>query len=52
MREKRGVYRFSVGKPEIRSHLAEDESIILIWIFKKWVMWLRTETGGGLLRTR
>ena len=38
--EKRGAYRVLVGKPKGKSHLEEpcvNQSIILIWIFKKWV---------------
>ena len=39
MRERRGVYRVLVGKPEGKSHLEDpgvDGRIILRWIFRKW----------------
>jgi len=63
MRERRGVYRVLVGKPEGKSHLEDpgvDGRIILRWIFCTWggrrvwtgVIWVRTGTGGGLLLTR
>jgi hypothetical protein len=57
--EGRGVYRFSVGKPEGKSHWGDpgiDGRIILKWIFRKWgagvwtgFNWLMIETGGGHL---
>ena len=50
-RERRGVYRVLVGKPE--GHL-EDPGVD--WIFSKWDVgvwngsrWLRIGTGGGHL---
>ena len=58
-RERRGVYRVLVGKPEGKNHLGDpgvDGSIILKWIFRKWDAgvwtgwsWLRIGTGGGYL---
>jgi hypothetical protein len=39
MEERRGVYRVLVGEPE--DHLGDpgvDGKIILIWIFRKWVV--------------
>ena len=39
MRKKGDVYRFSMGKPEVRSHLENlraDGIIILVRNFKKW----------------
>jgi len=39
MRKKRGVYRFSAGKPEVRSHLENlgaNGIIILVRTFNKW----------------
>jgi hypothetical protein len=38
MGEGRGAYRFSMGKPDGKSHLkdpAVDGSIVLKWIFRK-----------------
>jgi hypothetical protein len=60
MGEKRGVYRFLMGKPEReRDHLEGPDvhrRIILRWIFRKWGVgactgsfWLRIGTGGGHL---
>jgi hypothetical protein len=59
MRERRGVYRVLVGKPEGKKHLGDpgvDGRIILRWIFRKWYVgiwtgssWLRTGTGIGHL---
>jgi len=37
--ERRGVYRFLVGKPEGKNHLGDpgvDGRIILRWILTKW----------------
>ena len=61
-RERRGVYRVLVGKPEERDHL-EDPGVegrtILIWIFGKWDVgawtgsnWLRIGRGSGHLQKR
>jgi len=39
--ERRGLYRFSVGKAEGKNHLKDpgvDGRIILRWIFRKWNM--------------
>jgi len=39
MRERRGVYRVLVGKPEGKNYLGGpvvDGRIILRWIFRKW----------------
>jgi hypothetical protein len=57
MGEKRVAYRVLVGKPEGMRPLGRpgvDGRIILIWIFRKWVVraWtasirLRIGTGGG-----
>ena len=57
MGEDRGVYRFSVGKPEGRKHwgdLGVDRWTILGWICRRWDVgrwtglgWPRIETGGG-----
>jgi hypothetical protein len=52
MGDRRGAYRFSVGRPEVRRPLKRPRGkngwIILKWIFKTWdgdvwttVMWLR-----------
>jgi hypothetical protein len=59
MRQRRGAYRVSVGKPRLRDHLEDPEvdvSLILRWIFKTlhwraWtgLIWLRRGEGGGLL---
>jgi hypothetical protein len=57
MRERRGVYRVLVEKPEERDHLEGPGivwRIILRWIFREWVAWtrltwLRKGTGGWLL---
>jgi hypothetical protein len=49
MRERRGLYRVLVGKPERKDHLGHaglDGSIILRWIFRKWDVGVWT----GLLR--
>jgi len=56
MRERRGVYRVLVGKPEGKRPLGKPRrrwGIILKWIFRKcdegaWTgsSWLRTGTGG------
>jgi hypothetical protein len=59
LRERRGVYRVLVGKPEGKNH-SEDPvvngKIILRWILRKcdgwaWtgLIWLRIGTGGGHL---
>ena len=59
MRERRGVYRVLIRKPEGKCHLKDtgvDGRIILKWIFRKWdvrawtgSMYLRLGTGGGHL---
>jgi hypothetical protein len=59
--EMRNAFKILVGKPEGRNH-AEDLGVddnILEWILGKlggkvWTgfFWLRTETSGGLWRTR
>ena len=59
MGERRGVYRFLVGKPEGKRPLGRptaDGMIILRLIFRKWEgvvrtgwSWLRIGTGGGHL---
>jgi len=39
MGERRGAYRFLVGKPEGKSHLGDpsiDGRTIIRWIFRKW----------------
>jgi hypothetical protein len=56
---RRGACRVLVGKPKGRNYLEDpgvNGRIILKWIFEKWdekawavSMWLRIETGGGLL---
>ena len=56
MRERRGVHRVLVGKPEGRDHLEDPVvggRIILRWIFRKWNVgvwtessWLRIGTVG------
>jgi hypothetical protein len=56
MRERRGLYRVLVGKPEGKNHLGHaglEGKIILRWIFRKWdvgvwtgLLWLRIGTGG------
>jgi len=62
MGERRGVYRFLVGKPEGKRLLGRprprwEENIK--WIFRKWDVgiwtgssWLRVGTGGGHLCMR
>jgi hypothetical protein len=62
MGDRRGVYRFLMGKPEGRNHLEDasvDGRIILRWIFRKWDVkvwtgsnWLTIGTGGGHLWIR
>jgi hypothetical protein len=57
MRERRGVYRVLVGRPEGTGPLGDpgvDKRLILRWIFWKWDVgiwtgssWLRAGTGGG-----
>jgi len=57
MGEKRGAYRFLVGKPEGKNHwrvLGVDGLIILGWISWTWDVgiwtglgWPRIGTGGG-----
>ena len=59
MGERRRVYRVLVGKSEVKDPLGDlgvDGRIILRWIFRKWVVgvrtgsnWLRIGTGGGHL---
>ena len=59
MGERRRICRVLVGKPEGKNHLKDpgvDGRIILKLIFRKWdvgiwtaSIWLRIETGGGLL---
>jgi hypothetical protein len=60
MGERRGAYRGWVGKPEGKRPLGEDIGvdgrIILKWILRNsggractGFIWLRIETGGGLL---
>ena len=56
MRERRGLYRVLVGKPEGKRPLGDpsvDGRIILKWLFRKWDVgvwtgsgWLRIGTGG------
>jgi hypothetical protein len=56
MGERRGVYRFWVGKPDRIDHLEDsgvDGRIKLRWIFRKWnrvawtgLIWLTIGTGG------
>jgi len=59
MKEKKGIYRVLVGKPEVKRPLRrprrkwEDN---IRWIFRKWDVgtwtgssWLRIGTGGGHL---
>jgi hypothetical protein len=62
MGERRGVYRFLVGKPEGQRPIGRprprwEENIKLI--FRKWdvgiwtgLIWLRVGTGGGNLLMR
>jgi len=59
MRDRRGVFRVLVGKPEERDHVGDpgaDGRIILRWIFRNWNVrlwtgssWLRIGTDGGHL---
>jgi hypothetical protein len=58
MGDRRGAYRFLVGKPEgKRPHgRPRHRWIILKWIFRKWdvgvwtgLIWLRIGTCGGML---
>ena len=45
MAEGRGVYKVSVGKPDGKSHLGDQDAdgrIILRWSFKKWEGVVRT----------
>jgi len=59
LRERRGVYRVIVGKPERKRPLVRPrrrKKIVLKRIFKKWdwrawtgLIWLRIGTGSGLL---
>jgi hypothetical protein len=57
MGERRGAYRALVGKPEGKRLLGKPMrrlGIVLKWISEKWEawtgsIWLRIETGGGLL---
>jgi len=61
-RERRGVYRVLVGKPEGKNHLRDpgvDGSLILRCILRKWDVglwtgssWLRIGTGDGHLGMR
>jgi len=51
MRERRGVYRVLVGKPEGKDYLGDpgvDGKTVLRWIFRKWdvVVW----TGSSWIR--
>jgi len=59
MEDRRGVYRFLVGKPEGKTPLGRlrcRRKILLRWIFRKgnveaWIgsIWLRIGTCGGHL---
>jgi hypothetical protein len=59
MRERRGVYRVWVGKPEGKKPLGRprlEGMVILRWILRKWDVgvwtgssWFRIGTGGGHL---
>jgi hypothetical protein len=60
--ERRGVYRFLVGKPDGKGPLQRPRhrlKIILRWIFRKWDVgvwtglgWVRKGIGGGHLWMR
>jgi len=55
--DKRGVYRFLLGKPEGKRAIGRSRlrwGIILRWIFRKWgagawtgLIWLGIRTAGG-----
>jgi hypothetical protein len=58
-REKRGVYRILVGKPEGLEDPGVDGRIILRWIYGKrdvgestGLIWFKIGTGGGHLAKR
>jgi len=51
MGKRKGIYNVLVGKPEEKSPLGRPRrrwEIILIWIFRKWSMWVWT--GSSWLR--
>jgi len=53
MRERRGVYRVWVGKPEIRRQLGRPSrkwEDMLLWIFRKWDGGRGVWTGSSWLR--
>ena len=62
MRERRGIYRFSVGKPEGKRPLGRlgrrwennIKSILRKWNVGEWTgsNWLRIGSGGGQLWMR